>query len=157
MKTQTVLGVAAILMLGVPALAQDAGVGLSLESSTETSVVGGANAGPLDAQITGDNTYAALTAAINASESVDLSGVSSDSKVNIVKVSTLEGDAATEGAALDAAVSAHSDVLTTLRSNAGANAAISGKLTAEGFTLDDVVAIRTDASGNTLVYVDDRK
>jgi len=57
---------------------------------------------------------------------------------------------------LDAAVSAKSDVLATLRSNADANAAIKGKVMEEGFTIDDIVAIRTDANGNTLVYVDDR-
>jgi hypothetical protein len=107
------------------------------------------------AQETGPDTYAALTAAISASESVDLSGTD-DSKVTIVTVSTLEGDAATDTAALDAAIGAQSDILTTLRSNAGANAAINGKRIAAGYTIDDIVAIRTDASGNTLVYVDDR-
>jgi hypothetical protein len=114
-----------------------------------------ATALPAMAQETGANTYAALTAAISASETVDLSGIN-DSKVSIVTVSTLEGDAATDAAALDAAIGAQSDILTTLRSNAGANAAINGKLIAAGYTIDDIVAIRTDASGNTLVYVDDR-
>jgi hypothetical protein len=157
MTTRIVSGIAALLAaLAQPVMAQDTSADPSLGLSLESSVVGGANAGPLDAQITGDNTYASLIAAINATESVDLSGITEETKLSIVKVSTLEGDVAAEGAALDAAVGARSEMLTTLRTNAGANAAISGKLLAEGFTVDDVLAIRTDASGNTLVYVDDR-
>lgn len=156
MTIRTISALAAVLAaLALPAVAQD--VGLSLESSTSaSSAVGAANDAPLDAQITTDNSYASLTAAINAGDSVDLSAVTDSAKVNVVKVSTLTGDAATEGAGLDAAVSAKSDVLATLRSNADANAAIKGKVMEEGFTIDDIVAIRTDANGNTLVYVDDR-
>ena len=112
--------------------------------------------GPLDAQITPDNSYASLIAAINANEAVDLSAVTDEAKVSIVLVSSLTGDATTEGAALDAAVTAQTEALTTLRADATANAVINAKLTAEGHTADDIVAIRTDASGNTLVYVDDR-
>ena len=33
---------------------------------------------------------------------------------------------------------------------------ITGKLLVEGFTTDDILAIRADASGNTPIYVDDR-
>jgi hypothetical protein len=157
MTIRTLSALAAVLAAtAFPAVAQDASssVDLSLESSTSASSA--ATEGPLDAQMTSDDSYASLTAAINAGASVDLSAVTDSAKVSIVKVSTLAGDAATEGAALDAAIGAQSTALTTLRSDAGANAAINGKLTEEGFTMDDVLAIRTDASGNTLVYVDDR-
>ena len=106
MTIRTISALAAVLAaLALPAVAQD--VGLSLESSTSaSSAVGAANDAPLDAQITTDNSYASLTAAINAGDSVDLSAVTDSAKVSVVKVSTLTGDAATEGAGLDAAVSA---------------------------------------------------
>ena len=154
MKTTLALTAALLATLTVPALAQDSP---SLSLSTEVSGdVSAPTEGPLDAQITTDNSYASLIAAINANEAVDLSGVTDEAKVSIVLVSTLTGDAATEGAALDAAVAAQAEALTTLRADATANAVINAKLTAEGYTADDIVAIRTDASGNTLVYVDDR-
>ena len=154
MKTTLALTAALLATLTVPALAQDSP---SLSLSTEVSGdVSAPTEGPLDAQITTDNSYASLIAAINANEAVDLSAVTDEAKVSIVLVSTLTGDAATEGAALDAAVAAQAEALTTLRADATANAVINAKLTAEGYTADDIVAIRTDASGNTLVYVDDR-
>ena len=154
MKTTLALTAALLATLTVPALAQDSP---SLSLSTEVSGdVSAPTEGPLDAQITTDNSYASLIAAINANEAVDLSAVTDEAKVSIVLVSTLTGDAATEGAALDAAVAAQAEALTTLRADATANTVINAKLTAEGYTADDIVAIRTDASGNTLVYVDDR-
>ena len=154
MKATLALAALAAAALSLPALAQD---NPSLSLSTEVSGdVSAPTEGPLDAQITSDNSYASLIAAITASEAVDLSAVTDEAKVSIVLVSTLSGDAATEGAALDAAVAAQADALVTLRADATANAAISAKLGADGHTAEDVVAIRTDASGNVLVYVDDR-
>ena len=147
------LALAALLSaaLAMPALAQD--LSLSLEASAEGDVNAPA---PLDAQITGDNSYASLTAAITANESVDLAAVTDEAKVKLVLVSTLEGDAGVESAALDAALAAQAAALTTLHASVAANAAISARLKAEGYTADDVLAVKTDASGNTLVYVDDR-
>lgn len=160
MKIQTVLGLTAVLVLAMPALADatsaDASVGLSLEAGTSASAEPTPAAGPLDAQITGDNTYLTLTNAINAGDAVDLSAVTDEARVNIVPISTLEGDAATEGAALDAAIAAQSEALTNLRAEATANTVIAAKLTADGHTVEDIVAIRTDANGNIVVYVDDR-
>ena len=160
MSIRTISIAALIAALALPVAAQDtsvssdASVGLSLETSTEASSA--TTEGPLDAQMTSDDSYASLTAAINAGASVDLSAVIDSARVSIVKVSTLDGDAATESAALDAAIIAKSEALGALQSSAAANAAINGKLTEEGFAMDDVLAIRTDASGHTLVYVDDR-
>jgi hypothetical protein len=147
------LALAAMLStaLAMPALAQD--LSLSLETSAEGDVNAQA---PLDAQITGDNSFVSLTAAITANESVDLAAVTDEAKVKLVLVSTLEGDAATQSTALDAAITAQATALATLRTNVAASSAISAKLKAEGYTADDVLAVKTDASGNTLVYVDDR-
>lgn len=159
MKTTLALAATLLATLTLPAFAQDApSLSLSTEVSGDVSTDASSapTEGPLDAQITTDNSYASLIAAINANEAVDLSAVTDEAKVSIVLVSTLTGDATTEGAALDAAVTAQTEALTTLRADATANAVINAKLTAEGHTADDIVAIRTDASGNTLVYVDDR-
>src|SRR5690606_31780970 len=143
--------------LALPAAAQD--LSLSGESSAPaTSAESDINAGaPLDAQITGSNSYTSLIDAINANESVDLSAVTDESQVKIVLVSTLEGDAAVEGALLDEALSAQASALTTLRTDVSANAVITGKLDAEGYTVENVIAVRSDADGSTLVYVDDRE
>ena len=158
MKRSIVPAVLALLAAtAIPAIGQETSADPSLSLSTEVS--GDASApteGRLDAQITSDNSYASLIAAIAASEAVDLSALTEESKISIVLVSTLSGDAATEGAALDAAITAQTEALTALRANATANAAINAKVAAEGYTADDIVAIRTDASGNTLVYIDDR-
>jgi hypothetical protein len=153
--TIRILSAAMLALMALPAMAQDtsSSPSLSLESSTSGDAAATA---PLDAQITGDNSYAALTATINATAAADLSAVNDSAKVSIVKVSTLTGDPATEGAALDAAIAAQSSALSALQSSAAANAAINGKLMADGYAMADVLAIRTDASGNTLVYVDDR-
>jgi hypothetical protein len=157
MKYPLALVVALTAALALPAAAQD--LSLSGESSAPlTSAEGDVNAGaPLDAQITGDNSYKSLTDAINANEAVDLSAVTDESQVKIVLVSTLEGDAAAEGALLDEALSAQASALTTLRTDVSANAVITGKLDAEGYTAEDVIAVRSDADGSTIVYVDDRE
>jgi len=153
--TIRIISATLLALVALPAMAQDTSTDPSLSLSVESSTSAAATA-PLDAQITGDNSYAGLTAAINATAATDLSAVNDSAKVNIVKVSTLTGDPATEGAALDAAISAQSDALSALQSSVAANAAIIGKLMAEGYTMADVLAIRTDANGNALVYVDDR-
>lgn len=156
MKYPLALIVVLSAALALPAAAQD--LSLSGESSAPaTSAESDINAGaPLDAQITGSNSYTSLIDAINANESVDLSAVTDESQVKIVLVSTLEGDPAAEGALLDEALSAQASALTTLRSDVTANTVIAGKVEAEGYTVDDVIAVRADADGSTLVYVDDR-
>ena len=156
MKHPLALIVALLAATAVPAVAQDltlSGESSAPPTSAETDIKAGA---PLDAQITGDNTYKSLTDAISANESVDLSAVTDESQVKIVLVSTLEGDPAVEGELLDEALSAQASALTALRTDVTANLVIAGKLEAEGYTVDDVIAVRTDASGSTLVYVDDR-
>ncbi len=157
MKYPLALIVVLSAALALPAAAQD--LSLSGESSAPaTSAESDINAGaPLDAQITGSNSYTSLIDAINANESVDLSAVTDESQVKIVLVSTLEGDAAVEGALLDEALSAQASALTTLRTDVSANAVITGKLDAEGYTVENVIAVRSDADGSTLVYVDDRE
>ena len=71
MKHPLALIVALLAATAVPAVAQDltlSGESSAPPTSAETDINAGA---PLDAQITGDNTYKSLTDAISANESVD--------------------------------------------------------------------------------------
>ena len=166
-KTIIATTIAALLASSaLPAFAQDAGVGVDAGAgvTVETPAVdakAGADA-KANANASGnaggmaDNTYGAVVSSIAGSAAVDLTTVTDEANVTIVLLSSLEGDAATEAAALDAALSANADATTTLHSNVEANAAIKAKLEAEGYTSDDVVAVTSSAEGNVSVYVDDR-
>ena len=148
----------------MPALAQDAGVqvdtgaGVTVDTPAVDAAVGAdanananANAGGMS-----DNTYGSVVSSIQGSADVDLSTVTDESKVTIVLLSSLQGDAATEAAALDEALSANADGMTTLHTNIDGNATIKAKLEAEGHAASDVVAVKSNADGSVIVYVDDR-
>ena len=161
-KTIIATTIAALLASSAfPAFAQDAGVGVDAGAgvTVETPAVdaeAGADANATVGAAVADNTYASVTSSIAGSAAVDLATVTDEANVTIVLLSSLEGDAATEAAALDAALSANADAMTTLHSNVEANAAIKAKLEAEGYTSDDVVALTSSADGTVTVYVDDR-
>lgn len=148
----------------LPALAQDAGVqvdtgaGVTVDTPAVDAAVGAdanananANAGGMS-----DNTYGSVVSSIQGSADVDLSTVTDESKVIIVLLSSLQGDAAAEAAALDEALSANADGMTTLHTNIDGNATIKAKLEAEGHATSDVVAVKSNADGSVIVYVDDR-
>ncbi|MEO6014263.1 MAG: hypothetical protein ABIQ30_11860 [Devosia sp.] len=79
---------------------------------------------------------------------------SADTAINIVEVSSLEGGVDASAMALATASAANGERLSALRAAVSGNAAIQAKLTASGHDTDDVVAIKTDASGAVWVYVD---
>lgn len=148
----------------LPALAQDAGVqvdtgaGVTVDTPAVDAAVGAdanananANAGGMS-----DNTYGSVVSSIQGSADVDLSTVTDEFKVTIVLLSSLQGDAAAEAAALDEALSANADGMTTLHTNIDGNATIKAKLEAEGHATSDVVAVKSNADGSVIVYVDDR-
>lgn len=148
----------------MPAFSQDAGVqvdtgaGVTVETPAVDAAVGAnanananANAGGMS-----DNTYGSVVSSIQGSADVDLSTVTDEAKVTIVLLSSLQGDAATEAAALDEALSANADGMTTLHTNIDGNATIKAKLEAEGHATSDVVAVKSNADGSVIVYVDDR-
>jgi len=141
----------------LPALAQDAaagtdvGAGVNVETPAGDAAVDAA-AGA-DAM---DSSFNSVAAAISGAADTDLSAVTDESKVTIVLLSSLSGDAATEGADLDSAISANAEAMTSLHANIDGNAAIKAKLEAEGYTSADVVAVQSAADGAATVYVDDR-
>lgn len=164
-KTLIATTMAALLATtALPALAQDAGVqvdtgaGVTVDTPAADAAVGAdananakANAGGMS-----DNTYGSVVSSIKGSADIDLSAVTDEANVTIVLLSSLQGDAATEAAALDEALTANADGMTTLHTNIDGNAAIKAKLEAEGHATSDVVAVKSNADGSIIVYVDDR-
>jgi hypothetical protein len=160
-KTIATTAIAALLAAtALPALAQDAGAGVGAGVTVDTPAVdaevgadanANANAGGMS-----DNTYGSVVSSVSGSADVDLSTVTDESKVTIVLLSSLQGNAATEAAALDEAISANADGMTTLHANIDGNATIKAKLEAEGYASSDVVAVKSNADGSVIVYVDDR-
>ena len=170
-KTILATTIAALMSASaLPALAQDAatgvdaGAGVNVETpagdaGADATMGADANASTEAmgmASDAADNSYASVTSAISGSADVDMTTITDESQINIVLLSSLEGDAETEGAALDSAISSNAEAMTTLRGGVEGNAAITSKLEAEGYAADDVVAVKSQADGSVTVYVDDR-
>lgn len=164
-KTILATTIAALMATSaLPALAQDAAVGIDAGAgvSVETPAGdAGANAATaVDAKASTDtmvdHSYASVMAAISGAADADLGMIADQTMVNIVLLSSLQGDAATEGSALDDELSTSADAMTALHANVDGNAAIRTKVEAEGYSADDVVAVQTQADGTATVYVDDR-
>lgn len=181
---KTFIATAFTALLASTAIAQDANVGvdagagasvdtpsLDAGASTDTSVDTGvdtdagangkasANAGAnanAHADDMADNTYGSVMASIKGSADLDLSSITDESKISIVLLSSLQGDAATESAALDAELTTNADAQAGLHSRIEGNTAITAKLEAEGHAVEDVVSVKTKADGSVIVYVDDR-
>jgi hypothetical protein len=142
-------------------VSNDAGVSVETPAGgAGIDVSGNANAGgKAAANVSGgqsDNTYGSVISSIKNSATVDLSGITDDSDISIVLVSSLQGNAATEASALDNALTENAAALTTLHATVEANAAIKAKLEAGGHSVDDVVAVSSGADGSVTIYVDDR-
>jgi hypothetical protein len=170
----------------VPAIAQDAGAnvgadagvstsidtpGIDAGAATDTNVDGAAGAGAnsnasgnastnasanANAGGMSDNTFGSVMSSLNTSTDVDLTAVTDGANVTIITLSSLQGNADGESAALDQALSANAGAMTELHSSISGNAAVMAKLETEGFAAEDVVAIKSNASGSVIVYVDDR-
>ena len=102
------------------------------------------------------NTYGSVVSSVAGSADIDLTTYTDETKVTIILLSELQGNAATEASALDNALTSNSEALTKLHANVEANAVIKAKVEAANFTVDDVVAVKTAADGSLIVYVDDR-
>lgn len=159
---KTALSAAAALLVAtaMPSFAQDAGAGVDVDAGVtveapamDAEVGAGADAG---AKAMADNTYGSVISSVATSATVDLSGVVDETDVTIVLLSSLQGNAETEAAALDQAIGADAELMATLHSNVEANATIKAKLEAEGYLSTDVVAIKGNEDGSVVVYVDDR-
>lgn len=130
--------------------------GVSVEAPAVDAAVGADANAAVNAAAGSENSFAGATAAVAAGATADLSAVTEASNIGIVLVSSLQGDAATEGKALDEAISANADAQAALQAQVDGNAAIKAKLDAGGYTADDVVAVASNVDGSVIVYVDDR-
>lgn len=84
-----------------------------------------------------------------------LSGVDAASDATIVVMSDLKGNAAENASALENALSKQDENISELRSSIEANTALREKLEAEGYSVDQVVAVNSTTSGEVTLVVDD--
>ena len=99
--------------------------------------------------------YGSLISALQSGKlTVDLTTITDTTVVNVVTVSSLKASGNTN--ALDNALDKNKTAVDKLRVDAGANVALTAKLTAAGYAATDVVAVVTEADGSVTVYVDDR-
>lgn len=139
----------------------DAGANTNANANTKANANNKANAGvgagaSANASDMADNTYGSVMASLKGSAELDLSSITDESKVTIVLLSSLQGEAANESAALDAELTANADAQAGLHERIEQNTAITAKLEAEGHAVEDVISIKTKADGSVVVYVDDR-
>jgi hypothetical protein len=100
------------------------------------------------AMLSGKSTFGQVTDSLAGSAKIDLSKVTALTKLEIVKISTLKGyKAGTKISAADMAG------ITSLQGKVVANAALTAKLKAVGFTPNDVVAGSADASGGITLVI----
>jgi len=136
----------------------DAGADLdaadSLDANADASA--DANAGAETGDALADDSFASAIASVEGVAALDLSAIAEDADIRIVLLSSLTGDAETEGAALDEALIASADAQAGLHARISENAAITAELEAEGYAVEDVVSLKTKADGSVIVYVDDR-
>ena len=168
MKKQLLAATALLAWTALPVLAQDVSAGVStgvsagvsaelpsVDASTSVNASGNANANA-NAGGNSDNTYGSVISSVSASGDLDLTAYTDESKVTIVLLSSLQGNADTEASALDNALTTSADVVTKLYANVEGNAVVKAKVEAAGYTVDDVVAVKAAADGSLIVYVDDR-
>jgi hypothetical protein len=166
MKNSIAIAVSLALLAAQPGLALAAGVsadttvkgtvnaaasgtaaGAAADASTSTKVSAGGSA---SASLNEGSSYADVTASLSGMGHLDLSLISTTSDIRIVKVSSLKGFKAGANASMSADVTAR---MKDIDAQAAANASISAKLKAAGYSPNDVVAISTAASGVVTVFV----
>jgi cytoskeletal protein RodZ len=166
MKTTFTIGAAALLSLLAlqPAIAQDTSSASSAVSSASSAVSSAVSSEPSSAPSSEPSSapssepekdnYGSLISSLQTGAAVDLTTITDTTTVNFVTVSSLKTTGQTN--ALDNALDKNKDAITKLRTDVGAHAVLSAKLTAANYTADQVVAVVTEADGSVTVYIDDR-
>lgn len=163
-KTIIATTVAALLASSaLPAIAQDAEVdagvdaGVSVDTPAADAEAGTTvDAGASASGDVADQTYGSVIASVKGNADLDLSAITEESDITIITLSSLQGDAEVDGAALDDELTANADAQAGLHTRISENAAIMAELEAEGYAAEDVVSLKTKADGSVIVYVDDR-
>ena len=179
MNKLSALALSTALALSMPlaALAQDAGVGVTLDGGVSTELGGedagvdvgvdaGAEAGveagaevsgDADADATSSYTYGDLDAALQGAGTADLSGVTAETEIEIVEVGSLGEDGDFTAAAYGEARAGYDADIGVLQSNVEANADIVAAIEAAGYASDDVVGVWSQADGSLTVFVESGK
>lgn len=153
------------------AIAQSANVGADVSGGGNTGASVGAdvstgasgnaaasaqNNGNSQTNAANNQNYGPLISGLQTSEvsAEMLSGVDAASDATIVSLSDLKGNAAENASALENALSKQEENISELRSSIEANAALKEKLEAEGYSVDQVVAVNSNTSGEVTLVVD---
>lgn len=96
----------------------------------------------------------------NSSASADVKAEITDfnasGELQTVTVTELKGNASENAAALDGALAAQKESVADMRAAIEANADLKAQVEAEGFTPEQVVAVRTNGMGVLTLVIDDR-
>jgi hypothetical protein len=138
-----------------PVFAQDSSSQASSASSEASSAMtSSSSSSQMSSEEVGSNiNYGQVISAIQAGKNADLSTITESSTINFVLVSDLKANGNTN--ALDNALEKNADQMGTLKANVDVNAALSAKLTAAGYTSNQVVAVLSNDDGSFTVVIND--
>jgi hypothetical protein len=126
---------------GTPVAAGTKAVGAMQAAAAPTNAMAAAT-------LSEKSTFSQVTVSLAGGAKIDLSKVNASTKLSIVKISTLKGyKAGTKISAADMAG------IRSLQAQVMANAALTAKLKAAGFSPTDVVAGSADASGGVTLVI----
>jgi hypothetical protein len=152
MRNLLKLGSIAVLLAAsaIPALAQDSSSSSSSEASSSMASTSSSSVEQTGATVN----YGNVISAIQAGKNADLTTITDSSTINIVLVSDLKANG--DANALDNALKKNADAADTLKANVETNATLKAKLTAGGYTNDQVVAVLAETDGSFTVVVNDQ-
>lgn len=104
----------------------------------------------------GGDSYSTVMESIQNAADLDLSSITDQSKITIVKLSSIMENASGDMAKLDETMVSRASEQEGLHTRIKQNNALTSKLEAEGHDVEDVISIRTKSDGAVTVYVDDR-
>jgi len=142
-------------------VAADVGAGASVAKSDNGEKAAGSKEMGTDMSMasaaSGVKTYGQLVSSMKTMDtaSADLSGFGADSELSVTTLSSLQGEGAENGQALDNAISENQAQIDELRSGITANADLMAALEAEGYAADQVIAVKTNGDTGVTFYVDD--
>ena len=170
MKSAIILSAAAFFAISPPVAAFAAGLGVNAHANVHASTNASADAAGVSTGAAGDGStmssgkttthasaadstpsYGTIVSAIASGKGQSLP--STISSVKIVTVASLKGSAATHAKALAQLTKKHASSIGKLDAAVAADATLMAKLSAAGYTADQVVAVTTTAGGSVSLYV----
>jgi hypothetical protein len=147
--------------------AADVGSGISADvgasgSLSTDSTLKQAKGAVTDTGDTAQENYGQLIQELRAGAETDtqtqaeIDAFDADAKLDVVTVSELKASKQGTTTALDDALDAQDEAVDDMRASVDANADLSAELEAEGFTSEEVVAVRGNGMGGLTLIVDDR-